>query len=201
MGLESSPRPRPASPQPSAALASAAAHSLDPMDTTKALAIFGAVTGTVGTLWALFLSVVYDRARVSLTVTEAWQMQVGGPRLQVLWVKVRNRGRRVTHIETVSRVVSAWRGGHEMSADIAQQLTTPVRLEEGQSHNFIHGGLGGYAFGAMPLRRWYVIDGGSRIFPLRERYRQRAESIVFWPTRAYFRRQRHKGQEKPELEP
>jgi hypothetical protein len=71
----------------------------------------------------------------------------------VLWVKVRNRGRRVTHIETVSRVVSAWRAKHELSA-------------------------------GMHLKRWYVIDGGGRTFPLRERYRRRVESVIFWPTRA-----------------
>jgi hypothetical protein len=27
----------------------------------------------------------------------------------------------------------------------------------------------------MPLKRWYVIDGGGRTFTLRERYRQRVE--------------------------
>jgi hypothetical protein len=79
---------------------------------TKTLAIIGAATGTIGTLWARFLRVVYDRARV-------------------------------IHVETVSRVVSAWRGKHELSADIGKQLMTPVRLEEGQSHSFVHGGQGG----------------------------------------------------------
>lgn len=166
----------------------------DAVDATRALAITGTVTGTTGTLWALFLSVVYDRARVSVTVAEAVQAQPGGPlpNRDVLWVKARNRGRRPTHIETVSRVKSAWRGKHEMSADIAQQLTQPVRLEEGQSHNFVHGGQGGYTKGQWSLRRWYVVDGGGRIFPLRERYRQRLDSFVFWPTRAYFRRKRRR---------
>ena len=165
------------------------------MDTTQALAIVGAVTGTIGTLWALFLSVVYDRARVTVTVSEALQTQPGGPlpNRDVLWVKVRNRGRRVTHIETVSRVVSAWRGRHELSADIGRQLTTAVRLEEGQSHSFVHGAQGGYSHGDIPLKRWCVVDGGGRTFPLRERYRQRIEAFVFAPTRWYFRRKRPSG--------
>jgi hypothetical protein len=62
---------------------------------------------------------------------------------------------------------------------------TPVRLEEGQSHSFVHGGQGGYTRDGMPLKRWYVIDGGGRTFTLRERYRQRVDSVNFWPTRAY----------------
>lgn len=169
------------------------------MDATRTLAIVGAVTGTIGTLWALFLSVVYDRARVSVTVAEAVQTQPGGPLpdRDILWVKVRNRGRRPTHIETVSRVKSAWRGGHEMSADIGQQLTQPVRLEEGQSHSFVHGAQGGYTHGDWSLKRWYVVDGGARTFPLRERYCQRIEAFVFWPARAYFRleRRRHAPEE------
>jgi hypothetical protein len=160
------------------------------VDTTQILAIVGAITGTIGTLWALFLSIVYDRARVTVTVVEAWQQGGWARRRPILWVKVRNRGRRVTHIEAVSRVVSGWRAQHEMSADIGQQVSTPVRLEEGQSHSFIHGGLGGYDHGDMWLKRWYVMDGGGRIFPLWERYRQRFESILFWPTRSYFLRQR-----------
>lgn len=154
------------------------------------LAIVGAATGTIGTLWALFLSVVSDRARVTVAVVEAWQRDGLGNRQPVLWVKVRNRGRRVTHIEAVSRVVAAWKQQHDMSADIAQQVSPPVRLEEGQSYSFVHGAQGGYAHGDIPLRRWYVMDGGARLFPLRERYRQRVEAIVLWPTRAYFRRQR-----------
>jgi hypothetical protein len=160
------------------------------VDATAVLAVVGAVTGIVGTLWALFLSVVYDRARLTVKVVEAWQRDGHGGRTPVLWVKVRNRGRRPTHVEAVARVVSAWRQLEEMSADIAGQVAPPVRLEEGQSHSFVHGGVGGYEHGDMPVRRWHVMDGGGRTFPLRERYRRRAEAIVFAPTRWYFRRQR-----------
>jgi hypothetical protein len=160
------------------------------VDTTRALAIIGAVTGTIGTLWALFLSVVYDRARVTVTVVEAWQRDGVGNRRAVLWVKVRNRGRRVTHIESVARVVAGWKQQHEVSRDIALQVAAPLRLEEGQSHSLVHGAEGGYLHGDLPVKRWYVQDGGGRLFPLRERYRQRLEAIFLWPTRAYFRRQR-----------
>ena len=153
------------------------------MDTTQILAIVGAVTGTIGTLWALFLSVVYDRARVTVTVVEGWVQGSFGFRRPILWVKVRNRGRRVTHIEAVSRVVAAWKSQEEISADIGHQLTTPVRLEEGQAHSFVHGALGGYSHGEMPLKRWYVLDGGGRVFPRRERYRRGLESVIFGPPR------------------
>src|SRR4051794_12662649 len=118
------------------------------MNSTKVLAVVGATTGTIGALWALFLSVVYDRARVTVSVAEAWSVAANGrARRPIVWVKVRNKGRRVTHIENVSRVVSAWRNLNEMSADIAFQLTRPVRLEEGQAHSFTHGGAGGYEHG------------------------------------------------------
>ncbi len=159
------------------------------MDTYEALATFGAITGLIGTLWALFWSVVYDRARVTVSAGESWLRAGHGNRTPVLLVKVRNRGRRGTHIEAVSWVVSAWKHRHGTSADIIQQVAPPVRLEEGQSHSFVHGAQGGYTHGDIPLKRWYVVDGGARVFPLRERYRQRAEAVLFWPTRAYFRRQ------------
>ncbi len=156
------------------------------------LATFGAITGLIGMLWALFLSVVHDRARVTVSVAEGYLRDGHGNRTPVLWVKVRNRGRRVTHIEAVSWVVSAREHRHEMSLDIFKQVAPPIRLEEGQSHSFVHGAQGGYAHGDFPLKRWYVRDGGGRVFPLRERYRQWAEAVLFWPTRAYFRRQRRR---------
>jgi hypothetical protein len=77
------------------------------VNTTKVLAIVGAATGTIATLWAPFLSVVYDRARVTVTVVKVELHGPFGTHRPVLTVKVRNRGRRVTHIETVSRVASA----------------------------------------------------------------------------------------------
>ena len=106
-------------------------------------------------------------------------------------------------IQTVSRVASMRkRLSHELSADIAQQV--PKRVGEGEGHTFVHGMQGGYELDSRSTRRWYVVDGGGRIHPLRERWRSalsacssghgdmasaagrlaaKKSDVVTWPTR------------------
>jgi hypothetical protein len=70
-----------------------------------------------------------------------------------------------------------------LSADAGRALTTPMMLDEAQSHTLTHGQDGGHVTGELATTRWFVVDGGGRVHPLRERYRQRVEGVVFFPTR------------------
>jgi hypothetical protein len=152
------------------------------MFATRDLAVYGATIGTVGGLWTLYAGVVLDRARIRVRVTEAHSIKPGSKvKTPLLVVSVSNRGRRGASIQSVSRVVSMRRapGSHEISADIAQQLAQAVRLGEGEGRTFLHGELGGYTLGAIPLRRWFVLDGADRMHPLRERWRQRVERAIW----------------------
>jgi hypothetical protein len=104
---------------------------------------------------------------------------------------VSNRGRRGATIETVSRVVDMKRkASHELSSDITMGQV-PKRLGEGEGHSFVHGARGGYVLGGMPVKRWYVVDGGGCIHPLRERWRQRAERFAYCPWRWRDKRRSH----------
>jgi len=145
--------------------------------TTRDLALYAAIIGTLGGVWSLYLGLVLDRARILVTVAEGEVIDaVTNERTPVVMVRLANRGRRPAHIANVSRVVNARTGRLEMSADIAGQV--PLRLEEGQGQTVVHGARGGYAAGTMPLTRWFVSDGSGRVSPLRERYRQRIERLV-----------------------
>jgi hypothetical protein len=163
---------------------------------TRDLALYGAIVGTIGGAWTLYVSIILDRARVRVSVTEGHAVtpstsSPGAARqTPILMVHVSNRGRRGTSIQSVARVVNMKRahGTHELSADIAKQLTNSVRLGEGEGHTFVHGQLGGYELGAMPTRRWFVTDGAGRVHPLRERWRQRLERVIYWPWRWVARR-------------
>lgn len=158
---------------------------------TRDLALYGAIVGTIGGAWTLYTSILLDRARIRVKAVEGQAMTptssspVAAPHMPVLMVRVSNRGRRGASIQTVGRVINMRlaHGQHAMSQDIAQQLTSPLRLGEAEGHTFVHGQMGGYQFGGLPTTRWYVVDGGGRIHPLRERWRQRIERPIFWPWR------------------
>jgi hypothetical protein len=73
------------------------------------------------------------------------------------------------------------RGTQNYSVDLKIELAQPRRLDESESMTLIHGQHGGRT--DLPTKRWFVQDGALRIHPLRERYRQRVERVVFWPFR------------------
>jgi hypothetical protein len=136
-----------------------------------------------------------DRARVVLKVQEMEIVQPGGllaPR-PVVSFAIYNRGRRTVYIASLQRLDSPRTGGRILSSDLMRQLTAQVKLDEGQSHSFTHGELGGHKQGDLPIPRWFVVDGAGRVHPLRERYRQRAERVIFFPTRWWWRRQHRKS--------
>lgn len=150
---------------------------------TRDIALYAAIVGTLAGAWSIYLGVFLDRARIRISVAEGETISPGAnARTPVVMVRVSNRGRRAAHITHISRVVSARRNRHELSADIMRQLAVPIRLDESEGKTVVHGAQGGYTPGSMPLKRWYVVDGAGRIHPLRERYRQRVERIL-WPTR------------------
>ena len=68
------------------------------------------------------------------------------------------------------------------------KLGDAAKLGEGQGQTFHLGGDGTLKPGDLSLKRWYAVDQAGRIYPVRERYRQRVEAFVFWPLRAVRRR-------------
>jgi len=153
---------------------------------TRDLAIYGSIIATLNGLWALFHAVVRDRARIFVRPYYGEILSPGGGGTQsVFMVSVSNRGRRAASIGHVAYVTTSIRGTRGLSMDIMRQLTEPKRLDEGEAFTVVHGQAGGYVRGDLPTKRWFVQDGAGRIHPLRERYRQRAESFLFWPLRRF----------------
>jgi hypothetical protein len=159
-----------------------------PLFETRDLAIYASIIGTLDGTWALYNGVFRDRPRVVVQAyrAEGVPLVVGPrqPRQPVFMVKVANRGRRpvtITHAAYVGKVI---RGTHMYSVDLLQALQQPRRLDESESMTLMHGQMGGRT--DLPTKRWFVTDGGLRIHPLRERYRQRVEAFIFWPIRRFL---------------
>lgn len=146
-----------------------------PLLTTRDLAVYASVVGTLNGAWVLFHGVVRDRPRV---VVRAYRSEaipvVGGPRQEAFSVFVANRGRRPINIDAIARLGKPVRGTQEHVVEFMQQLAPSPRLEESQSRTF-HGKRIG-----LPTTRWFITDGAGRVHPLRERYRQRVLAFVFW---------------------
>ena len=91
-------------------------------------------------------------------------------------IRVSNRGRRPATITNISRASDPFKPEHSLLR--APKPRLPHRLDESESVNFAVGP------GVIPKDRWYVVDGGGRIHPLHERYRQRAEAgavrVMHW---------------------
>jgi hypothetical protein len=154
-----------------------------PLFETRDLAIYASIIGTLDGAWAVYSGVIRDRPRIVVQVYRAEAVPTGGfgPRQPMFMVKVANRGRRAVTITHAAYTSNAIRGTQMYSVDLMQQLAKPRRLDESESMTLIHGQHGGRT--DLPTKRWFVQDGALRIHPLRERYRQRAESFVFWPLR------------------
>jgi hypothetical protein len=134
----------------------------------------------------LYGGVIRDRPRVALSVYEAVDMY-GAPG-DLLMIRVSNRGRRDLSIENVSRIMDVRRGHTLWIRELGEAVRAgPDAIGDGRSHTYVLGPIG-YHAGKLPLTRWYVADGAGRIYPLRARYRLRAESFVLWPLRTLLRR-------------
>jgi hypothetical protein len=167
--------------------------------TTRDIAVYAAVVSTGDVLFSVYRNGFLDRPRITVRATESEGVPLIGPdiRDEVLVVTVSNRGRRPVNVKSVMRVKSMFTGVSDMSVEILQQLSANPRIEESDSKTFFHGQQIGstYRHGDLPTSRWYVTDGADRTHPLRERYRQRIEAIIFWPLRRFLQwrseRRRH----------
>ncbi len=93
----------------------------------------------------------------------------------ILVVGISNRGRQPVQITTVSK---AYAVNRDLLRDLISQL--PVTLEAGHMKSLVAGKDGGYAHGDFKsMRRFFVVDGAGRIYPYRERWRQRVENLLY----------------------
>jgi hypothetical protein len=159
-----------------------------PLFDTRDLAIYASIVGTLDGAWALYHNTFRDRPRITVKTSEGFTSSGAGRTGEVFILTVSNRGRRPVTIDTIARLEEIPRGKLVVLSDFLEQLAAKPRLEESQSCTFVNGQRGGYKHGALPVTRWFVSDGAGRIHPLRERYRQRALSLVLWPLRRYLRR-------------
>jgi hypothetical protein len=101
----------------------------------------------------------------------------------ILAIRVRNRGRRPVQIRTVGQAY--WfRVDGAIFDEPFREL--PVTIQPGRAHEFLIGGVRPYEHTGRPVRRVYVVDGGDRIHPLRERWLRRVENVLYrWPVVRY----------------
>lgn len=159
------------------------------MFTTRDIAVYAAVVATISGVWSVAWSIysglLRDRVRIKLVVynAEAWDVDFEHAEDAIMFA-VYNRGRRTFNISDLVRVSSVLRGTRAVSMVLQRQIRAEDQaIAEGQGKTYRIGGHGDYAHGDLPLERWCVIDQAGRTYPLRERYRQRAERVVFWPAR------------------
>jgi hypothetical protein len=154
---------------------------------TRDIAVYGSIIATLNGVWTLYHGIVRDRPRVGLSVAEGETLyagvMAGDP---ALMIRVWNRGRRDFSIDQISRQLSLLRGTRMWVREIAQAVEAgPSKFGDGDGHTYIFGPAG-YSRSKFPPSRWFVVDGAGRIYPLRERYRQRAEAAVLWPVRRFL---------------
>lgn len=150
---------------------------------TRNLAIYASIVGTLDLLWTFGTKLTRDRPRVAVRAYEGVDMY-GGPE-RTFMIRASNRGRGIK-VDAVSRQASTLRGTRLWMRELAEAVRQgPDRLEDGDGHTYMLGPHG-YKQGLLPTRRWFLTDGAGRIYPLRERYRQRVEGFVLWPVRRFL---------------
>lgn len=153
------------------------------MFSTRNLAVYAAVVGTISGLWSIGWSIysglLRDRPRIKLAVTRDPEQP------DAVSVSIFNRGRRAIHLLILMRVKRALTGEDEVSM-LPDRMVKGATIEADRSRSYRIDQMEGYEPGDLPLKRWYVVDEAKRIYPLRERYRQRVERVVFWPTRKLY---------------
>jgi hypothetical protein len=107
----------------------------------------------------------------------------------VLTIGISNRGRHVVQITMVGKAHAVKR---DLFADVMPQL--PLVVEPGHLRTVVNGKEGGYAHGDVKnLRRFFVADGAGRIYPYRERWRQRAENLLYRRAVIWWRKRKRAG--------
>jgi hypothetical protein len=156
---------------------------------TRDLAIYAAIVATADVLWTLFQGLFRDRPRIVVRVAEAEAITPGTNQRQpmLMCASVTVGGGPST-----SRTSVGWRTSGAESMRCQATSHNSSRTPSGsRKAKAIRSGtdrwVGGYRHGDLPLKRWYVTDGGERVHPLRERYRQRIENVILWPVRRFLR--------------
>ena len=98
----------------------------------------------------------------------------GEARTPILSVHVRNRGRRPVQIRAVLQ--AHW---FELDRYSFDEALAPVTIQPGHSHDFAIGYGRTYEYSGRRVRRVYAYDGADRVYPLRERWLQRAENLLY----------------------
>jgi hypothetical protein len=158
------------------------------------LTIYATVVATVLALWTLFVEVFQ---RVSVHAQEMFLVKRNGRQVRmspgvaedlgipeadrrpILTITVRNRGRRAVQIEALRKRYWFSHTQTTFSTDTFGAL--PATIEPGHSGHFnegdttttyVHGSLG-------RLSRFYAVDGAGRVYPLRERWLQSLENVLY----------------------
>lgn len=108
----------------------------------------------------------------------------------VLTIRVRNRGRQPVQVRTISKAYwfSVGRQIFDEPLAVLPFVVEPGQYQDvqvGVTHDFAHGELG-------RISRFYVVDGADRTYPLRERWLQKAEDVVYRRATIRFRRRRRR---------
>lgn len=175
-----------------------------PLFETRDLALYASIVGTLNGGWALYNGAFRDRPRVVVRAAKGEAHGGIGEPAEIFMVTVANRGRRPVSINSISRYQKLIRGISIVTTDLMQQTADHPRLDESHSRTFVHGQMGGYTHGDLAETRWYVVDGAGRVWPLRERYRQRLLAFLFWPIRRILNRRDRRarsgnGSQPPEV--
>jgi hypothetical protein len=103
----------------------------------------------------------------------------------VLTVAIRNRGRFPVQIQTISRA-------HWVNRDLFHDLIrqVPFEVEPGHTRTITLTLDEDHPYGSESMRRFFAVDGTGRIHPLRERWRQRLENVLYRRLVLWVRRRR-----------
>jgi hypothetical protein len=145
-----------------------------PLFETRDLAIYASIVGTVNGAWTLYHGVIRDRARIDLAVAEAEDMNRPGQ--YALMFRISNRGRRDLPVDQITRWSNVWRGKYLWIEDLETLVANKRVIAADDGHTYV------LRIGAnkvdLPTRRWFVIAGAGRIYPLRMRYLLRLIAFV-----------------------
>jgi hypothetical protein len=103
----------------------------------------------------------------------------------VITVAIRNRGRLPVQIQTIGRA-------HWVKRDLFPDLLlqVPFEVDGGHTRSLTVNLPEDYARGTESLRRFFAVDGAGRVHPLRERWRQRIENLLYRRAVLWLRRGR-----------
>jgi hypothetical protein len=134
--------------------------------------------------------------RMRLAIADALEIPEAD-RTPVLVIVVRNRGRRPVQIQQLSK--RSWFSTTRTLFTTEEVGELPAVIEGGHLRVFVVAGTKDpYVLGSTgSLSRTYAVDGAERIHPLRERWLQAIENVVFYRPRASLWKLRERRKRKP----